>query len=245
MALTVDQVLGNIVQKAAKTVSELDMHRKSVEVDENPSKIASGEFTYVCSFPPVLDMVFPDGKTVEDYIMPLGKVPMFNINESMQVIPNPEVGSKIISMLQGAPQYQINISKFTTLNGNVKYAAYKWMFKYVRDLGEEELEFSVTPGESGSKYFAGISSELYDYPTGLLFLYGDVKGTIYEAEVAERAYIMSNESADTAGDVTVIDNLSLFCNRLEPYIFEAGNSRLPAEQNNLSKNFKFSLPKDI
>ena len=134
---------------------EYDYQNKVVQFDDDPNRVASGEATILFSGPPVLAKIgkqtlvkgqLPAAFDIGEYIVPIGAVQGFQDSETPNIVPFPEIGSRLKRYAVGMATYQVSMSRVITLHSNLRNALYAWI---ALQPGAQPLDYISPPGELG------------------------------------------------------------------------------------------------
>lgn len=228
-------VMKNFLYDTTKGLTDIDFWKNVIQFDNDATSIASGEATALYACPPVFKSSYLiDGATVSimDLCIPIGGVQNYSLNESKQVIPFAELGSRIKRMVMGSTNYSASLSRLLTLHSDLYYSCYSWlpvfMAKGKRGVNLT-LDLAQFPGVNGERHFVSMDSEIFSIPFGLLCITGSASGDVVHVEYLERCYIQGGGAARAAGNPMIIDGCSISVTRPVPFLNESGNNALEIE----------------
>ncbi len=246
VAVSVDNLLQGFLYQAVTKLDDMDFFNKVVQFDDDPNSVASSEATFIFAGPPVLTgnpQIGPKNTPFKDFLYPIGAVQQYSLQDGKQIIPFKELGSKLSRHAIGYGQYSATLARVLTRYGNLNYAFYSWLYKYVSEVftgSEGVLSLSILPGEAGQKHWTSTESEIFNIPFGLLCITGSAGGKIVHIEYLERCYIQGGGTAKTAGQSLIVENVSLVVTRPVPFVNQDGTSLL-STQNMKGQLHEFTL----
>jgi len=242
---TASQLMANFLYETTTGLNDIDFWNKTMQFDNDATSIASGEATAIYATPPV----FKSYASIDfsKFCVPIGGAQNYSLNEGMQTIPFPELGSVIKRTIIGSTNYSASISRLLTLHSDLYYSCYSWLpgFMHAITKGSVDntkdliLDLAQPPGESGHRHFVSMDSELLKLPFGLLCVTGSASGDVIHVEVLERCYIQGGGASRAAGNPMVIDGCSISVTRPVPFINSSGSSTFPIKE--LSKKQAYTL----
>lgn len=198
-----------------------------VQFDDDPNRVASGEATIIFSGPPVYLKVpgttgIVDVTSFANYLVPIGAVQGFQENETPNIQPFPEVGSRLKRMAVGMANYQVSISRVITYHSNLRNALYAWLAKGTPELQAKAdgggIEYRIAPGRKnasnqGDGHMITSESEITRLPFGILLATMTAGGDVVTQEYFEKCYIQNIGKAVQAGSGLIQENVGLFVTR--------------------------------
>jgi hypothetical protein len=213
---------------AYKQITEADFYKKHVEFQNDPNQIASSEATIIGATCPVWSKYssyvnsFTNMDPKYPAILPLGAVMNFSLQEVLNNIPTPEIGSKIKRVIFGKANYSIQISKLLTQHANIVRSLYHWI--YALKL-ETNLEFPTTTGPN-NHHIIGMESDLFNYPFGLVFGFYTAGGKLISIAFAENNFIMSTGNTLEASGGFIVDGLSIMTSGVYTGIYDVNENKV-------------------
>lgn len=224
-----------LLYDAVSLASEYDYQNKVVQFDDDPNRVASGEATILFSGPPVLSKilgantspVLANGTDIGKYLVPIGAVQGFQDSETPNIVPFPEIGSRLKRFAVGMASYQVSMSRVITLHSNLRHALYAWMALYD---GGKDLKYIFAPGETFSQneptntgpseetngHLTTSESDLMRIPFGLLLVTMSAGGHRISREYYEKCYVQNIGKSVGAGQPLIQENVSIICTRKVP-----------------------------
>lgn len=189
-----------------------------VQFDDDPNNVASGEATIIFSGPPVYGKKLGTKASFADCLVPIGAVQGFQDNETPNIQPFPEIGSRLKRMAVGMANYQVSISRVITYHSNLRNALYAWISK---DDTINNLQFRQKPGSKdtdnkGDGHIITSESEITRVPFGLLLATVSAGGGVICQEYYEKCYLQNVGKGVQAGSGMIQENVSIFATRKVP-----------------------------
>ena len=242
MATDISSVLSGFLYDTVTGLTDMDFFNKVVQFDDDPSRVATGDATFLFAGPPVLSATGPKDP-FKDYLTPVGAVQSYVLNEGRQVVPFSELGSKLKRYAVGQTQYSASLARVLTKYGNLDYAMYSWLHKWLMDkYNNAELSLALAPGANKSRQWISKESEIYLIPFGLLAITGAAGGQIIHAEYLERCFIQGGGNSKSSGSPLVVDNASILVTRPVPFVDSSGKSLLSTETLKTVKAQAYVMP---
>lgn len=250
MATNISDVLSGFLYDTVTSLSNMDFFNKVVQFDDDPSRVATGDATFLFSGPPVLKPggYGPKEKPVHELLKPVGAVQSYVLNEGRQIVPFSELGSKLKRYAAGQTQYSASMARVLTKSGNLDYALYSWLNDWlVNVMGDTSgaLNLAIPPGANNDQQWVSKESDIYLIPFGLLAITGTAGGQIIHMEYLERCFIQGGGNSKAAGNPLVVDNVSILVTRPVPFVNDLGETlfSLPGNKYELrtSQTVEYSL----
>lgn len=244
----VSEILSGFLYNTTKSLLDIDFFNKVMQFDDDASNVASGEATFIFAGPPILDSKGMQGKAITKYLRPVGAVQQYSLNEGKQIVPFPELGSKLKRYASGITQYSANLARVLTVHSNIDYALYSWLPQFMADFHPTsggKVLLAVAPGANGSQHWVSKESEIYLIPFGLLCISGTAGGEIIHAEYLERCFIQGGGNAKAAGSPLIVDNVGILVTRPIAFTDKEGKSLLTATSLAQKSLTAYELPADL
>lgn len=222
-----------LLYDATTTASDYDFQNKVVQFDDDPNNVASGESTIIFSGPPVLAKAIAithgTNATVNDpnglggILVPIGAVQGWQESETPNVVPFPEIGSRLKRYAVGMANYSVSMSRVITMHSNLRNALYAWI-AFLADnnaagTGGPGLDFLMPPGQdtgAGHSHLTTSESDLMRVPFGLMAVLMSAGGEAISYEYYEKCYIQNIGKSVAAGQPLIQENVSITATRKVP-----------------------------
>ena len=204
---------------------DLNPWDKVVQFEDDANKVASGDTTIAFSGPPIFRRpTNVDIAAWEKYLVPIGALQGFSDNSTNNVVPFPEIGSRLKRAARGQASYQISIQRVLTFHSNIMHACYAWLKNMpeaaagvdLHRLPGEKKRSSPLTTQTTSPHFTTFESELFGVPFGLLLATLTADGTVMCQEYYERCYILNHGKQVGAGQPMIQEGISLMASRKVP-----------------------------
>jgi hypothetical protein len=208
-----------------KNTDDLNPWDKMVQFEDDANKVASGDTTIAFSGPPIFRKggnTTIDIATWEQFLVPIGALQGFSDNSTNNVVPFPEIGSRLKRAARGQASYQLSIQRVLTYHSNIMHACYAWLKNMTNTAGGVDLHRFPSekkrPTDSGSTspHFTTFESELFGVPFGLLLATLTADGTVMCQEYYERCYLLNHGKQVGAGQPMIQEAVSIMASRKVP-----------------------------
>ena len=245
----ISEVMGGFLHPLVQGLLDADMFNKNYQFNADGSKVASGDVTFLFSGPPVLRPATPYKGSYIDYLLPIGGIQNYNLNQGQNLIPFKELGSKLNRLAMGSGNYGASFGRVENKHSGLKWSLYQWLPKFLQ-LNKPEitsLNVGIRPGANNNannpvesiRQFVGLDSDLFTIPFGLLCITGSAGGRMIHLQFLEACYIQANNRSASAGNPLIIPSMSVSVTRVLPFIDTQGKSLLAgSEVNGMLKNFR-------
>jgi hypothetical protein len=241
----VSEILSGFLYDTTKSLVDVDFFNKVMQFDDDASNVASGEATFIFAGPPILRNT-KYKQPITNYLRPVGAVQQYSLNEGKQIVPFPELGSKLKRYASGITQYSANLARVLTMHSNIDYALYSWLPSFMLDHhGTTDLKLAIAPGANKSQHWVSKESEIYLIPFGLLCISGTAGGEIIHAEYLERCFIQGGGNAKAAGSPLIVDNVGVLVTRPIAFTDATGKSLLTTTSLAQKSLQTYQLPADL
>lgn len=217
----VSDILSGFLYDTVTDLTNMDFFNKVVQFDDDPSRVATGDATFLFAGPPILHPKngFGSGVSIKDLLRPVGAVQQYSLNEGKQIIPFSELGSKLKRYAAGQTQYSASMARVLTKYGNLDYALYSWLHPWLTLVMKKDptITLAIAPGATGDRQWVSKESDIYLIPFGLLAITGSAGGQIIHMEYLERCFIQGGGNSKAAGNPLVVDNVSILVTRPIPF----------------------------
>jgi hypothetical protein len=242
----INEILKDYLYDVAKTYTQTNFFKKHIEIDNNPTKTASSEASFILSAPPTLDGFLKQGNSNVNSLQLIGGVPQLNQSEQLMTQPFGELGSRLIRVIPGGTNYQIQFGRLYTKHSNIKFSLYKWFLQKIVNSSDKTINFHMAPSGSSPTDFSGLESELYNIPFGIIIVRCTSLGDLISADFCEMCMISNVGASYSADGVTVVENLAIMVSSIVPCISsnDATPSYMASGSNHSSTNNPYP-PKDF
>jgi hypothetical protein len=215
-------IIKDFLYDTCNNLNDIDFFNKVVQFDNDANSVATAEASYVFSGPPVFKPEYK-GRNIIDYLVPVGAVQQYSLQEGKQIIPFSELGSKLKRHAAGSGQYTANLTRVLPRYGNLYYSLYAWLPVFLSPNASRtqaaEIDLALFPGDNNSRHLISPESEFFGIPFGLLIITGSAGGDLVHVEYLERCYCQGGGYARAAGQPMVVDNASILVTRPVPFIY--------------------------
>lgn len=224
---TAAQVVNNFLYETTTSLTNIDFWERVMQYDNDATSIASGEATALWAGPPVFRPQGLNGIDFTKFLTPIGGVQNYNLNEGQQVIPFPELGSRIKRHVVGGGQYSASLGRVLVLHSDIGYSCYSWipiLLSGGSKTTDVELELALPPGVNGDRHFVTMESDIFGIPFGLLAVTGSANGDLIHCEYLERCYFASGGYARSAGQPMVVESVGITVTRPVAFVNSKGDN---------------------
>jgi hypothetical protein len=222
----VNDIISKYLHPVAKNLTEVDFWNKLNEFNDDGNLAASAEPSVILVGPPTVNAFInvssnqsnntsgtnQNNNTVTTKLFTLGGVMNISYQAQKQQMPVFEIGSARPRVVPGPTSYFLSFSRLLTAHSNAKYALYKWLFNDYKN----GINFIRAPGLSEKTHFHGLESELYKIPIGIYQIIATAGGKYFQYIAHEKCTIQNFSNSVQAGNVMIIDNISLMVTRTIP-----------------------------
>lgn len=259
MALAIADILKGHMYDTVTSLHDMDFFNKVVQFDEDPNNVASSDSTFIFCGPPILNppkgyggkantiQTVGENGTIKElggiakYLRPIGAVQQYGLQQGRQIVPFPELGSRLKRHANGSGMYNAQMARVLTRTMNLKASLYQWLYDFcLGEHGTTDLLLSLFPssndelgtGDARKKFFTnnhwiGMESEIFNIPFGLLCITGAADGRFIHMEYLERCYMPTHGIAYSAGNSMIVPNVSIMVTRPVPFIDSNGDHLIP------------------
>lgn len=230
---TLNDEIRKFLYDTAKNYTSTNFFKKHIQIDNDPSRTASSETSFILSGPPSLEGYLDSSiPKKSDLLQLIGGVPQLSQSEQLQTQPFGELGSRLVRFIPGGTNYQLQLGRLYTKHSNIKFPMYKWLFTLALRKNIQAIHFAFPPSSKEShnnkypfiKDFSGLESELYNIPFGLIIVRCTSIGEFISSDYCEMCMIANVGASYSSDGVSVVENLALQVSSIVPFMSSSNTS---------------------